>query len=108
MLEHMIDDFRPSDTSLLKPSEDWKGITSLSLQDYYQICCRCLSQWQYLPISPHPSVKLGSIYPLSGSEENSSSAIAVFPDCRVSDDGWSTSDPIVKDYCIPYVQFSFY
>jgi hypothetical protein len=92
----------PSGTSLLKPPSGPETITSISLQDYYKICCRYLDCPQYWLVSPNVSVKLESIRYSSGPKYEGSLEFAS-SNCGIYDPGWATVDPIVEDYWPPYV-----
>jgi hypothetical protein len=97
---------RLSATSLLKPPAESETITSMSLQDYHQICYWHLFRWHTWSISTNVSVKLGSMHHFSGSEYDSSLEVAYW-DSRINDNGWSTMDSIIENCWHRYVQSSY-
>jgi hypothetical protein len=77
-------------------------MTSISLQDYHNICHWHLHRWHSWSVSINVSVKLGAVCLVSGLEYESSLEVAS-SDCRIIDHGWATMDLIVENYWHLYV-----
>jgi hypothetical protein len=92
----------PSGTSLFSPPSVSEMIMSMSLRDYHKICDWYLGRQHSWSASSNVSMKLGSIRYSSGPEYESSLEVGCI-DCSIHDLGWSTMDPIIKDYLHPYV-----
>jgi hypothetical protein len=100
LVDHFI---RPPETSLCKPPAEAEMITlitSMSLQDYHEICYWHLGRERYWQMSTDGSVKLGSIRHRPGPEYANSFEVAS-GDCTINDDGWSTRNPIIDYYLLP-------
>jgi hypothetical protein len=89
-----------SGTSLFTPLSESEQITSISLRDYHEICDQYLGHGHLLSVSPHVSVKLGSIRCSSGPEYEGSLEVAS-SDCGTYDRDWGTMDPIVEGHIHP-------
>jgi hypothetical protein len=92
----------PSGTSLFAPPSGSETMMSMSLQGYHEICCWYLYRPRYWSVSLNDSVKLGSIRYSSEPEYERSLEVAS-TDCGIFDEGWSTADPIIRDYWHPYI-----
>jgi hypothetical protein len=73
-----------------------------SLRNYHEICHWHFGWRHYCPVSTNVSVKVGSVRRFPGLEYETSFEVAS-TDCTLHDEGWSTMDPIVNDYWLPYV-----
>ncbi|KAF7344250.1 hypothetical protein MVEN_01716300 [Mycena venus] len=86
----------PSRTSLLNPPPATEIITSMSLNDYHNICSWDLDQLRNFTISTHVPIRLGSIRQSSGAEYENSFEIAFASNWEAVDHGWRTEDLIVE------------
>jgi hypothetical protein len=93
---------RPSRTSLFEPPDNLDSITSLSLQDYGDICYLQLCRWHELSISTHVPVNVGSIRCVTGPEYENSREIASIPQSGLCDYGWESSSPMIEGAWFPY------
>jgi hypothetical protein len=89
--------------SLFDLSDDSEMITSISLQDFHDVCYLHLFRLHRISIPPNVPVTLGPVRRFCGSlRYEDSSEIAVFLDSGVCDEGWSTRDPGMENSWNPY------
>ncbi|KAJ6553213.1 hypothetical protein B0H19DRAFT_1377830 [Mycena capillaripes] len=88
--------------SLFDLVDDIEMLTSISLQDYHDVCYLHLFRTHRASISPHVSVTIGPVRVFCGPQYGDSSEIAVSPDCGVCDGGWLVAGPGVERSWNPY------